>query len=85
MPTRVPSSITRSIAVSSGLLPRIAATCANVLPVKGLSDGTPLKFSIVTTDIVVLAVALSVALGIGAGALAAWRLVRTPPLTLLGR
>ena len=46
---------------------------------------TPLKFSIVTGEIVALAVALSIVLGIGAGALAAWRLVRTPPLALLGR
>lgn len=46
---------------------------------------TPLKFSIVTGDIVLLAVSLSLALGIAAGALAALRLVRTPPLVLLGR
>jgi hypothetical protein len=30
-------------------------------------------------------VSLSLVLGIGAGALAAWRLVRTRPLVLLGR
>jgi putative ABC transport system permease protein len=47
--------------------------------------GTPLRFSIVTPDIVLLAVALSVTLGVGAGLLAALRLVRTPPLALLGR
>jgi putative ABC transport system permease protein len=46
---------------------------------------TPLKFSIVTGDIVVLAVALSLTLGIVAGWLAARRLVRTPPLALFGR
>lgn len=46
---------------------------------------TPLRFSIVTPDIVLLAVGLSLGLGIVAGALAARRLVRTPPLTLLGR
>ena len=46
---------------------------------------TPLRFSIVTPDVVLLAVTLSVALGVAAGALAAVRLVRTPPLTLLGR
>jgi putative ABC transport system permease protein len=46
---------------------------------------TPLRFSIVTPEIVLFAVTLSVALGIGAGALAALRLVRTPPLALLGR
>ncbi|HEU4565971.1 MAG TPA: FtsX-like permease family protein [Gemmatimonadaceae bacterium] len=46
---------------------------------------TPLHFSIVTPDIVLLAVGLSLALGVAAGALAALRLVRTPPLALLGR
>ena len=46
---------------------------------------TPLRFSIITGRIVLFAVALSLVLGIGAGALAALRLVRTPPLRLLGR
>jgi putative ABC transport system permease protein len=46
---------------------------------------TPLRFSIVTPDIVLLAVALSLVLGIAAGALAALRLVRAHPLALLGR
>ena len=46
---------------------------------------TPLRFSIVTGDIVFLAVTLSLVLGIVAGWLAARRLVRTPPLALLGR
>lgn len=46
---------------------------------------TPLRFSIITGDIVLTAVGLSLALGIGAGVLAALRLVRTPPLALLGR
>ena len=46
---------------------------------------TPLLFSIVTGDIVLLAVALSLVLGIVAGWLAALRLVRTPPLALFGR
>jgi putative ABC transport system permease protein len=46
---------------------------------------TPLRFSIVTGDIVGLAVALSLVLGILAGWLAARRLVRTPPLALFGR
>jgi putative ABC transport system permease protein len=46
---------------------------------------TPLRFSIVTSDIVLLAVALSLVLGIAAGWLAALRLVRTPPLALFGR
>jgi putative ABC transport system permease protein len=46
---------------------------------------TPLQFSIVTRDIVLVAVALSLLLGIVAGWLAARRLVRTPPLALFGR
>jgi ABC-type lipoprotein release transport system permease subunit len=46
---------------------------------------TPLHFSIVTGDIVFLALALSLVLGITAGWLAARRLVRTPPLALFGR
>jgi len=46
---------------------------------------TPLRFSVVTGDILVLAVALSITLGIAAGALAALRLVRARPLALLGR
>ena len=46
---------------------------------------TPLRFSILTGDIVLLAVALSVVLGVGAGWLAARRLARTPPLALFGR
>ncbi|MGI9091422.1 MAG: ABC transporter permease [Gemmatimonadaceae bacterium] len=46
---------------------------------------TPLKFAIVTPDIVLLAVTLSLVLGVGAGVLASLRLVRTPPLELFGR
>ncbi|HET7553072.1 MAG TPA: ABC transporter permease [Gemmatimonadaceae bacterium] len=46
---------------------------------------TPLRFSIVTGDIVLFSVLLSLALGVVAGALAALRLVRTAPLTLIGR
>ena len=46
---------------------------------------TPLAFSIVTADIVLFAVALSLLLGVLAGLAAATRLVRQPPLTLFGR
>jgi len=46
---------------------------------------TPLAFSLVTPGTVGMAVVLSLALGIGAGALAAHRLVRVPPLSLFGR
>jgi len=46
---------------------------------------TPLRFALVTGDIVLFAVSLSLVLGVVAGALAARRLVRTHPLILLGR
>lgn len=46
---------------------------------------TPLAFSIVTGDVLLLAVALSLILGIAAGLLASLRLVRTEPLALFGR
>jgi putative ABC transport system permease protein len=46
---------------------------------------TRLIFSLVTPAIVAFSVALSLALGLGAGAVAAWRLVRTSPLALWGR
>ena len=46
---------------------------------------TPLEFSIVTPPIVAVAVGLSLLLGTAAGVLASVRLVRTPPLVLMGR
>lgn len=46
---------------------------------------TPLVFALLTPGILAFATMLSLVLGILAGALAAWRLVRTPPLVLLGR
>jgi len=46
---------------------------------------TPLEFAVITPETVAYSVALSLVLGIGAGALAARRLARTPPLTLFGR
>lgn len=46
---------------------------------------TPLKFAIITPDTVFFSVVLSLVLGVGAGAVAARRLARTPPLTLFGR
>jgi putative ABC transport system permease protein len=46
---------------------------------------TPLRFAIVTPGTVAFSVMLSLLLGIGAGALAARRLARTPPLALFGR
>ena len=46
---------------------------------------TPLRFAIITPGTVAFSVLLSLLLGIGAGALAARRLARTPPLVLFGR
>ena len=46
---------------------------------------TVLTFSLITPDIVLFSVLLSLVLGAGAGALAAWRLIHTRPLVLWGR
>jgi putative ABC transport system permease protein len=46
---------------------------------------TSLVFSLITPNLVLFSVFLSLALGITAGAGAAWRLVRTRPLVLWGR
>lgn len=46
---------------------------------------TRLVFSAITADTLVFSVALSLGLGVAAGSLAAWRLVRTRPLVLWGR
>ncbi|HEX6617333.1 MAG TPA: FtsX-like permease family protein [Gemmatimonadales bacterium] len=46
---------------------------------------TALTFSLITPDIVLFAVGLSLVLGLAAGAAAAWRLVRTRPMVLWGR
>jgi putative ABC transport system permease protein len=46
---------------------------------------TPLTFSLVTPGILAFATILSIVLGLGAGMAAATRLVRRPPLALLGR
>jgi putative ABC transport system permease protein len=46
---------------------------------------TVLTFSLITPEIVLFSVLLSLVLGAGAGALAAWRLIHTRPLMLWGR
>jgi putative ABC transport system permease protein len=46
---------------------------------------TALTFSRITPGIVAFGVGLSLALGVAAGAVAAWRLVRTRPMVLWGR
>jgi putative ABC transport system permease protein len=61
------------------------ATSAAVNAYYGAFYRTPLRFSIVTPDIVLFAVSLSLVLGLAAGVLAARRLVRARPLALMGR
>jgi len=46
---------------------------------------TELVFSLITVRIVLFGVALSLVLGLAAGGVAAWRLVRTRPMVLWGR
>ena len=46
---------------------------------------TELIFSLITLRIVLFSVCLSLLLGLAAGAIAAWRLVRTRPMVLWGR
>ena len=46
---------------------------------------TPLLFALLTPGIFAFATGTSLLLGVAAGAVAAWRLVRTAPLTLMGR
>jgi len=67
-----------------GVLVAWAAGVATNLYYQRLFD-TTLVFSLVTPEIVRFSVALSLALGLVAGALAAWRLVRTRPMVLWGR
>jgi putative ABC transport system permease protein len=46
---------------------------------------TPLLFALLTPQIFAFATGLSLVLGIGSGAIAGWRLVRSHPLALMGR
>jgi putative ABC transport system permease protein len=88
------SSVVRSIIIEAALVAVLGSVLGVVLGwavslfvnwhYQGLYR-TPLYFSIVTPPIVVLAVSLSLLLGISAGVLASLRLVRTPPLELFGR
>lgn len=87
-------TIVRSVVLESALI----ATCGSVA---GVGIGTvvsafvnwhyrrvyrtPLTFSLVTGEIIAIAIVLSLGLGLAAGWLAARRLVRQPPLSLFGR
>jgi putative ABC transport system permease protein len=87
-------SIVRSVVLESALI-AISGSIAGVALGSAVSAfvnwhyrrvyRTPLTFSLVTGQIVTIAVALSLVLGLGAGWLAAQRLVRRPPLSLFGR
>ncbi len=72
------------IGSAAGVLLAAAAGAVTNLYYQRLFD-TALIFSRITADIVLFSVALSLLLGVGAGALAATRLIRTPPLVLWGR
>jgi putative ABC transport system permease protein len=65
------------------LLAYLAGAATNAY-YRGYFD-TVLTFSMITPDIVGFSVLLSLVLGVAAGAMAAWRLVRTRPLVLWGR
>jgi len=67
-----------------GVALALAAGSVTNLYYRRLFD-TALIFSRITPDIVLFSVALSLLLGAAAGALAAFRLVKTPPLVLWGR
>ena len=67
-----------------GVLLALAAGSVTNLYYRRLFD-TALIFSSITPNIVLFSVALSLLLGVAAGAVAALKLVRTPPLVLWGR
>ena len=67
-----------------GVVLALAAGSVTNLYYRRLFD-TALIFSSITPDIVLFSVALSLLLGVGAGSLAAMKLVRTPPLVLWRR
>jgi putative ABC transport system permease protein len=67
-----------------GVLIAWASSAATNLYYQRFFD-TRLVFSLVTPEIVRFSVGLSLALGLVAGAIAAWRLVRTRPMVLWGR
>ena len=88
------SSVVQSIVIEAGLVAVLGsllgvligwATSAFVNAHYQALYQTPLAFSIITFPIIAFAVSLSLALGIAAGLVASWRLVRTPPLALFGR
>ncbi len=61
------------------------ATSAMVNAYYGALYRTPLRFALITPEIIIMASILSLALGVLAGWVAARRLVARPPLELLGR
>jgi putative ABC transport system permease protein len=80
----VEASLVALVGSALGVVIALAGGAATNAYYRRLFD-TSLVFSQVTPRILLFGVTLSVALGLAAGALAAWRLVRTPPLALWGR
>lgn len=88
------ASVVRLVAMEAGAVSLIGSALGVLLGL-GISAAvnayyqgvyqTPLKFAIVTPSIVLTAAGLSLVLGSVAGTLAALRLVRQPPLALMGR
>jgi putative ABC transport system permease protein len=88
------STVTRAIVLEASMIALLGSAAgvafgyASSLLINAHYRGvyrTPLAFSVVTPGTVAFAVSLSLLLGIGAGALAARRLTRLPPLSLFGR
>jgi len=80
---RLSSVAWSSTTISSNSMSSLAATLVNV-HYQGVYR-TPLRFAVVTPQVLTFALALSLVLGAAAGALAALRLARMHPLVLLGR
>jgi len=88
------ASVVRSIVIEAALVAVLGSSLGTIVGYVGSLvinwhyQGvyrTPLTFALVTPGIVMFAVGLSLVLGVGAGFVAAVRLVRTPPLALFGR
>ena len=76
------------VAVAGSVAGHPARVGSRAPPPTPTTSGTStpqLIFSLITPRIVLFSVALSLVLGLAAGACAAWRLVRTPPMVLWGR
>jgi putative ABC transport system permease protein len=80
----IEASLIALVGSAIGIAMALAGDAATNAYYRRLFD-TPLIFSQITPRILLFGIMLSLLLGLGAGAIAAWRLVRTPPLALWGR